>query len=125
MDQIADLLTRIKNSTAVNKKSITVSHSKTKEAILKIFLKEGFIYSLDVEVIEERKHLKVVFSDKKSITHLKQISKSGLRVYAKSKEIPKPLHGLGVIVISTSSGIITGREATKIGLGGEMICEIW
>ncbi len=125
MDQIADLLTRIKNSTALDKKSIVVSHSKTKAAILEILKQEGFIQSVNVAEESGRKSVTVNFSNKKSITHLRQISKPGLRVYTKSKEIPKPLHGLGTVIISTSAGITTGRSAIKSGLGGELICEIW
>lgn len=125
MDQIADLLTRIKNCSSVNKKSLKVSYSKTKEAILSIFQKEGFVASVEVETVDNKKFLSIVLSETKKTSHLQQVSKSGLRVYSKSKEIPKPLHGLGTVVVSTSSGIITGREAIKKGLGGEIICEIW
>lgn len=125
MDQIADLLTRIRNATLVRKNEITVSFSKMKEAVLKIFAEQGFLSSVSVETIEDKKYLKLVVSDKKVPSHLKQISKPGRRIYIKSKEMPKPLRGLGVVIISTSTGVITGKEAAKKGLGGELICEIW
>ncbi len=125
MDQIADLLTRIRNAASVGKSEITVSYSKMKEAILDIFKREGFLVSSEVILDENKKLIKLVISDKKSPTHLRQISKPGRRIYVKSKEMPKPLRGLGTIVISTSTGVVTGREAAKKGLGGEVICEIW
>ena len=125
MDQIADLLTRIRNAAAVSKSEVTVSYSKMIEAILDIFKREGFLNSFEVISDENKKTIKVTFSDKKLPAHLKQISKPGRRVYVKSKEVPKPLRGLGTVVISTSTGVVTGREAAKKGLGGEIICEIW
>jgi small subunit ribosomal protein S8 len=125
MDQIADLLIRIKNASLVGKSEVTTSYSKMKKAILDILKGEGFLANVEVVSEEEKQSLKIVISDKKVPTHIKQISKSGRRVYAKSKEIPKPLRGLGTVIISTSNGVITGREAIKKGLGGELICEIW
>ncbi len=125
MDQVADLLTRIKNASLVNKYEITVSYSKIKEAILNILKNEGFIAQIEVTSDDTKKNIKFKISDKKSPSHLRQISKPGRRIYTKSKEIPKPLRGLGTIIISTSNGLTTGREAKKLGLGGEVICEIW
>lgn len=125
MDQIADLLTRIRNAASVGKSEITVSYSKMKEAILDIFKREGFLDSSEVIAEENKKFIKIVISAKKSPAHLRQISKPGRRIYVKGKEVPKPLRGLGTIVISTSTGVVTGREAAKKGLGGEVICEIW
>lgn len=125
MDQIADLLTRIRNASAVRKNEITVSYSKMKEAILDIFKREGFLTSSEIIADGNKKMIKLVISDKKSPAHLRQISKPGRRVYVKSNMVPKPLRGLGTVVISTSTGVVTGREAAKKGLGGEIICEIW
>ncbi|MCX6808736.1 MAG: 30S ribosomal protein S8 [Candidatus Berkelbacteria bacterium] len=125
MDQIADLLTRIRNAGAVGKTELTVSFSKLKKAILDILQKEGFLSNVEIETLEERQSLKITISTKKAPTHLRLISKSGRRVYVKSKEIPKPLRGLGTVIISTSTGVTTGREASKKGIGGELICEIW
>lgn len=125
MDQIADLLSRIKNASLAGKSEITVSFSKVKEAILNILKNEGFLKSFDILEEGNKKMLKVVISSSKVPTHLRQISKPGRRIYIKNREIPKPLRGLGTVIVSTSTGIITGREAIKKGIGGELICEIW
>lgn len=125
MDSIADLLTRIRNAALVRKSDITVSYSKIKEAILNILKTEGFLSDVEVILDENKKYLKIVISRKKLPAHLRQISKPGRRVYIKSKEMPKPLRGLGTVIVSTSTGVVTGREAAKKGLGGELICEIW
>ena len=125
MDQIADLLTRIRNISMAGKSEITISYSKVKEAILNILKNEGFISSIDVIDEDGKKMIKAVISKSKTPSHLKQISKPGRRIYAKNKEIPMPLRGLGTVIISTSTGMITGKVAKKNGLGGELICEIW
>jgi len=125
MDSIADLLTRIRNAAAVRKSEITVSYSKMKEAILNIFQREGFLENIEVVEDDDKKSIKIKISATKVPSHLEQISKPGRRIYVKSKEMPKPLRGLGIVVVSTSTGVVTGREAAKKGLGGEVICEIW
>jgi len=125
MDSIADLLTRIRNAAAVRKSEITVSYSKMKEAILNIFQREGFLENIEVVEDDDKKSIKIKISATKVPSHLVQISKPGRRIYVKSKEMPKPLRGLGIVVVSTSTGVVTGREAAKKGLGGEIICEIW
>jgi len=125
MDQIADLLTRIRNATAVKRSSVRTSFSGMKEAILTILKNEGFISSFEVIEEDGKKILEAVVSSQNAPIHLKKISKSGRRVYVKNREIPKPLRGMGTTIVSTSSGIVTGREAAKKGLGGELICEIW
>lgn len=125
MDQIADLLVKIKNVSLVHKTELTVSYSKMKQAILLILKKEGFL--VDVETIKEDKKqsIKITISTAKTPMHLRQISKPGRRIYSKSKELPRPLRGFGTVIVSTPAGVITGREAAKKGLGGELICEIW
>lgn len=125
MDQIADLLTRIRNISMAGKDEVVISFSKVKESILNILKNEGFLSS--VEIVEEdgKKWIKAVISRSKTPSHLRQLSRPGKRVYAKNKEIPAPLRGLGTVVISTSTGITTGKVAKKKGLGGELICEIW
>jgi len=125
MDQIADLLIRIKNSAMVGKSEVVISYSKIKKAILDILAREGFLSKVELFKEEEKEFLKVTISKAKSPSHIKQISKSGRRVYSKAKELPRPLRGLGTVIVSTSQGVITGREASKKGLGGEVICEIW
>jgi small subunit ribosomal protein S8 len=125
MDQIADLLTRIKNASLARKMELTVSFSKMKESILAILKGEGFLS--DYEIVEDgnKKMIKISISKTKSPSHLRQLSRPGRRIYIKSQDIPKPLRGLGTVIVSTSSGVITGREAIKKGIGGELICEIW
>jgi len=125
MDQIADLLTKIKNASAVSKNEVIVSFSKMKEAILNILKTEGFLSDIEVVSEGDKKFFKLIISRKKLPTHLRQISRPGRRVYIKNKEVPKPLRGLGTVIVSTSTGVITGKEAAKKGLGGELICEIW
>jgi len=125
MDQIADLLIRIKNAAMVGKSEVTVTSSKIKKAILDILVREGFLVNVEVFTEDEKQFLRLKLSPAKSPSHIKLISKSGRRVYSKSKEIPRPLRGLGTVIISTSQGVVTGREASKKGLGGELICEIW
>lgn len=128
-DPIADLLTRIRNANMVYHEKVEIPASKTKKAIADIFKSEGYIK--DCEYIDDgkqgiiRMYLKYGPNKEKVITGLKRISKPGLRVYAKKDEIPKVLGGLGTAVISTSQGIMTDKEARKLGLGGEVICYIW
>lgn len=125
MDQIADLLTRIRNISMTEKYEVVISYSKMKEAILNILKTEGFIASTEVMEVEGKKVIKALISKSKTPSHLKQISKPGRRIYAKNTEIPAPLRGLGTVIISTSTGLTTGKAARKNGLGGELICEVW
>ena len=124
-DQIADLLVRIRNISMVGKYELTVSFSKMKEAILNILKNEGFIESYSVAEEDNFKIIKIKISAKKTPTHLKQVSKPGHRIYSSAKDIKTPLRGFGLLVVSTSAGIISAKEANKKGLGGELICEVW
>jgi small subunit ribosomal protein S8 len=123
-DQIADLLVRIRNASAIGKHEINMPFSKMKESILAILKSEGFVKNIEITEEEKRKTIHIELSDK-NLNHIKQISKPGQRIYSKSKNIPRPLRGLGLVIISTPSGVITAKEAAKKGLGGELICEIW
>lgn len=125
MDAIADLLIRIKNATKVKRYEVKTFHSRMKEAILTILKNQGFITGFQIIEEDDKKILQITISAENAPIHLKKISKSGRRIYVKNRNIPKPLRGMGTTIISTSSGIITGREAAKRGLGGELICEIW
>jgi small subunit ribosomal protein S8 len=125
MDQIADLLTRIRNASLIGKLEVTMPSSKMKVVILEILKKEGYISDFKSVDKKDQKYLQISISMRKRPTHLRQISKPGQRIYAKSTEIPRPLRGMGLVLISTSSGVISGREAIKRGLGGELICEVW
>ena len=128
-DPIADFLTRIRNANMVMHEKVEIPASKTKAALAEILKNEGFIK--DYEQVEDGKHgiirvyLKYGPNREKVISGLKRISKPGLKVYCKKDEIPKVLGGLGIAIISTSKGIMTDKEARKLGLGGEVICYVW
>ncbi|MFA5926835.1 MAG: 30S ribosomal protein S8 [Patescibacteria group bacterium] len=124
-DPIADLLVRIRNAVAIGKAEITLPSSRLKEVILGILKNEGYIQEIKSVKKNNFKYLTVSFSKEKLPTHLKQISKPGQRIYVKNRDIPKPLRGLGLVIVSTSVGVIPGRDAIKRGLGGELICEVW
>lgn len=127
-DPIADMLTRIRNSNTVNHETVDIPASKMKKNIAEILLDEGFISKVDLieDGIQGVLRLTLKYSDdKKVITGLKRISKPGLRVYAKKDEVPKVLGGLGIAIISTSSGLIVDRKARELGVGGEVVCYVW
>jgi len=125
IDPIADLLARIRNATMARKSEVTLPYSRMKESILTIMKNEGFLDDLKVLDQDGKKNLLVVISSAKKPTHLRQISKQGHKNYIKKKDIRIPLRGFGLLILSTPKGMITGREAIKQGLGGELICEIW
>ena len=128
-DPIADMLTRIRNANQMKHLTVLVPASKIKLEILNVIKSEGYIE--DVEFVEDGKQgeIKVTlkYTEKKErvIKGITRISKPGLRVYAKSTEMPKVLNGLGVAVVSTSNGVMTDREARQQHLGGEVIAYIW
>ena len=129
-DPIADMLTRIRNANTAKHDTVDVPSSKMKLAIAKILLDEGYIKSY--ELVENGKFndtritLKYGASkNEKIISGLQRISKPGLRVYANKEELPKVLGGLGVAIISTNKGVITDKEARKLGVGGEVLCFVW
>ncbi|WHE08504.1 MULTISPECIES: 30S ribosomal protein S8 [Thermoanaerobacterium] len=128
-DPIADMLTRIRNANIVRHETVEIPASNTKRAIAMLMLREGFIKA--VEEIDDGKQgiLKITLkygpNKERVISGLKRISKPGLRVYAKSNEIPRVLGGLGMAIISTSKGIMTDKDAKKEGVGGEVLCYIW
>lgn len=128
-DPIADMLTRIRNANNVKHKSVEIPASNMKKRLAEILLDEGFIKKF--EVVEDNMQgivkidLKYGANEEKVITGLKRISKPGLRVYAKADEVPRVLGGLGIAIISTSQGIMTDKEARKLGIGGEVVCYVW
>ena len=129
-DPIADMLTRIRNANTAKHDTVDVPASKMKIAIAEILFNEGYITKY--EIVEEgnfnviRITLKYgVDKNEKVISGLKRISKPGLRVYAASNELPKVLGGLGTAIISTNHGVVTDKEARKLGVGGEVLCFIW
>ena len=128
-DPIADLLTRIRNANSVRHEVVEVPSSNVKKAIANILLQEGYIKEIeeynDGVVPMMRISLKYGANNERVITGLKRISKPGLRVYAKAEEIPTVLNGLGIAIVSTSKGIMTGKEARKENLGGEVLAYVW
>ena len=128
-DPIADMLTRIRNGLIARHDAVTIPASNMKKAIAKILLDEGYIKSVDYidDGIQGQIKLTLKYMQGKEsvIKGLKRISKPGLRVYARSSEIPKVLGGLGIAVISTSKGVMTDKEARNAGVGGEVLAYIW
>ena len=129
-DSIADLLTRIRNAQTARHNSVTVETSIMKKSIAQILLDEGYISAFDeVENGNKNKNLvitlKYVNKNQKVITGLKRISKPGRRIYASCEELPKVLNGLGIVIVSTSKGVMTDREARKLGIGGEVLAYVW
>lgn len=128
-DPIADMLTRIRNANNAKHDSVDIPASNIKKQLAQILLDEGFVKGFDV--IEDAKQgiirldLKYGTQKEKVISGIKRISKPGLRVYVKSDEVPRVLGGLGIAIISTSSGIITDKEARNKVVGGEVICYVW
>ena len=128
-DPVADMLTRIRNANIAGHASVEIPASKMKKNIADILVKEGFIKSYEIIEAENqdiiRVQMKYGANKTKVITGIKKISKPGLKVYAKADEVPRVLGGLGIAIISTSSGLITDKEARKLGVGGEVICYVW
>mgnify|MGYP001151182899 CR=1 FL=1 len=127
-DPIADMLTRIRNANAMRYKEVEIPSSKVKVEIANILKEEGFIndYKIKKNNVQDVIILSLKYNNKERvITGLKRISKPGLRVYAKAEEIPRVLNGLGIAIISTSKGIMTGKNAKAANLGGEVLAYIW
>jgi small subunit ribosomal protein S8 len=128
-DPIADLLTRIRNANQMKHTIVEIPASKIKVEILSVLKSEGYI--TDYEVVSSAVQgtikitLKYLLNNERAVRGLKRISKPGLRVYAKTDEMPRVLNGLGIAVVSTSQGIMTDREARKKQLGGEILAYIW
>ena len=128
-DPIADMLTRLRNACSAYHESVSMPYSKMKAAIANILQTEGYIKDYEVEEARVGKtltlNLKYGAKRERAISGVKRVSKPGLRVYAKSTKLPKVLGGLGVAIISSSSGMLTDREAADKGVGGEVIAYIW
>ena len=128
-DPVADMLTRLRNASSAHHDSVSMPHSKLKSGIADILKSEGYIAGFNVEDARVGKtltlDLKYSLSREPSIVGIKRVSKPGLRVYAKSTEIPTVLGGLGIAILSTSSGLLTDRQAEKKGVGGEVLAYVW
>ncbi|MFC1626611.1 30S ribosomal protein S8 [Patescibacteria group bacterium] len=127
-DPIADMLTRIKNATRAGKVEVVLPHSRIKESVAKILKNERYVMEVSSQGELPKKNLKIVlrYEDKESvITDIKRKSKPGIRLYVRKHMIPRVVGGMGISIISTPQGLMTGRQAKKLGIGGELICEIW
>ena len=129
-DPIADMLTRIRNANTAKHDTVDVPASKMKISIAEILLKEGYIKSFELVDNGNFKDIRITLKygkdkNEKVISGLQRISKPGLRVYASREELPKVLGGLGIAIISTNQGVVTDKEARKMGIGGEVLAFIW
>lgn len=128
-DPIADFLTRIRNANMVRHESLEVPASNMKVAIATILKNEGFIKDFTITEDNKQNVMKVFLkygkNNERVITGLKRISKPGLRVYAKTGDVPKVLNGLGIAIVSTSEGVITDKEARAKNVGGEVLAYVW
>lgn len=127
-DQIADLLTRIRNAVNVGKTEILVPTSKLKVAIVEVLAKNGYIASFEAMEGSPRGMLHVVINEPGTVAKINEItkvSKPGRRVYSSANDLPVIKSGRGMVIVSTSKGLMTGREAKKAGLGGEILAKVW
>lgn len=127
-DPIADMLSRIRNAIAVRKQEVQMPHSNAKEMVAKLLKQNGFISGVKVEKAVVGKTLVVTINDdgeNARITEITRLSKPGRRYYAGAAEIPTVKRGRGIVIISTSRGMMTGSEAKKNGIGGELICKVY
>ena len=128
-DPIADMLSRVRNASNAFHDSVSMPSSKLKVNIAEILKKEGYIADFTVNDAKVGKTLDIELkygpSRERSISGMRRVSKPGLRVYAKSNDLPKVLGGLGVAIISTSQGLLTDREANNKGVGGEVLAYVW
>lgn len=127
VDPIADMLSRIRNATAVRQRVITMPHSSLKEELLKTLKNEGYITDFKVNKGDFKELEVTLFKEDENspITKIQRVSKPGLRVYVAHTEIPKVLGGRGIVVLSTSKGLMNGQTARKQKLGGEILCKVW
>jgi small subunit ribosomal protein S8 len=129
-DPIADYLTRIRNASSAKLKMVEIPSSKIKKAMTQILFDQGYITDFKFEEDDKQGIIKIALKYNAStkvpaITKLQRVSSPGLRQYTSSKEMPRVLNGLGIAIVSTSKGVITGKEATKANVGGEVLCYVY
>lgn len=127
-DPIADMLTRIRNGLAINHSEISLPYSRLKESVAEILVQANFIAAISHEGKDKDKRLVIQLSQKgesPKITEIQRVSKPGRRTYAKAKDIPVVMRGRGIVIISTSKGIMSGDDARKNRIGGELICKVY
>jgi small subunit ribosomal protein S8 len=123
-DPIASMLVSIKNAQAAGRSLVVMPHSKLKESVARTLCKNGYLDSVTAKKNKSFDELHLTLGESK-IINLRRVSKPGRRLYATAKSIPRPMGGAGMMILSTSQGIITDREARRKGVGGEMICEVY
>ncbi len=128
-DPVADLLTRIRNANSAGHEQVELPASRLNTEIVKLLRSEGFVKGYEVLKDQKQNRVKVDLKygphKEKVITDLRRVSKPGLRVYVKRGDVPRVLGGLGVAILSTSKGLVTDREARRLGVGGEVLCHVW
>lgn len=127
-DPISDMLTRIRNAIQVNKHEVVLPHSKVKESVARLLVKSNFLEDIKVEDAPVGKQLVIVIHNPDSnarITEIVRVSKPGRREYASADKIPTVKRGRGLVIVSTSKGMMTGNDAKKQGVGGELICKVY
>ena len=124
-DPIADLLTRIRNGQMAGRELVLVPYSSIKLAIVKILSDKGFVGAHKVTGEGVARQIEIILNHGPQPTSLKRISKPGRRIYSSSRDIPTVLSGRGLVIVSTSRGLMSGHEAKRQGLGGELICQVW
>ncbi len=126
-DPIADMLARIRNASCARRPTVELPHSKIKESIARLMKREGYLQDCTVEGKALKKlTIKLKYQGRKGVIEgMRRLSKSGLRLYVGATEIPRVLAGMGTVIVSTSHGVMTGTEARKQNLGGEVLCSVW
>lgn len=127
-DPIADMLTRIRNAIAVGKSEVSLPHSNAKEHVAISLRNNGFLHDVSITELSVGKQLHITINadgENATITEIKRLSKPGRRQYTNAREIPQVKRGRGILIISTSKGLMTGEEARKLGVGGELICQVY
>lgn len=127
-DPISDMLTRIRNAIAVHKSAINLPHSKLKQSVAEILQAQGYIAAVKVDDVAGFKRLFLTLHEpgaSPSINHVKRISKPGRRLYSNASDLPRALGGRGIVIVSTSRGLMTDSQARQARIGGELICEVY
>lgn len=127
-DPIADMLTRVRNAINVGKREVRMPHSSMKERVARELVAAGFLTAVEVKEAKPQSELVITINregENPVITSIERVSKPGRRLYAKAAELPKIKSGRGVLIVSTSKGVMTGQKATKERLGGELICKVY
>jgi len=127
-DPIGDMIIQLKNAGMAGNTVVELPYSRLKHQIADILQKEGFLKSVESVGNEPKVSLKLTLrylGDASAITDVKRMSKPGLRMYCKKNDIPSKIQGVGIVILSTPKGVMSGVEARKVGVGGEVLCEVW